>query len=91
MARTVPELPTACSQPLRRMAACTGSSSRRAATRSRPKRLAEMRPSLKKRSLDADASHAQAYSSSSGVRPSPMVQAQVRAAADINNEALSLG
>ncbi len=72
MARTVPELPAQVSQPRRRNAACTGSSSRRAASRARSKRLAESLPSRKKRSL-SDTQPICRLSSSSGVRPSPMM------------------
>src|SRR5437764_8370193 len=72
IARTVPELPAQASQPRRRNAACTGSSSRRAARRARSMRLAEILPSRKKRSLKATHPICR-LSMSSGVSPSPMM------------------
>ena len=72
MARTVPELPALVSQPRRRNAACTGSSSRRAARRARSKRLAEILPSRKKRSLKETQPICR-LSSSRGFSPSPMI------------------
>ena len=51
MARTVPELPTASSQPRRRNAAWYGSMAWRAATRARCMRFCESRPSAKNSSL----------------------------------------
>ena len=51
MARTVPELPTASSQPRRRNAAWYGSMAWRAATRARCMRFCDSRPSAKNSSL----------------------------------------
>ena len=47
IARTLPELPTACCQPTARNAVCIGSSSTSQATMARSRRLADTRPSGK--------------------------------------------
>ena len=71
IARTVPELPTASSQPRRRNAAWYGSIAWRAATRARCMRFCESRPSAKNSSLTRTQPICR-LSISSGSSPSPM-------------------